>query len=480
METTNYKTVITTRNFVTAVGILLMSASVPLLYFGLVGPSISYTFSMKVYGQDYSVLDKTRSLLGEEGLVQWLWKNNSRAGAAFLVLFGVVLPFAKYCAFIFWLSGIGSRATANWAVSAFQRISKWAAVDAIFSAIFVGMLLKIPAAQAHHGPAYLSFILYCVSSTMAFACLPGEVQADDPNPTPLTLAVASKLTSPSIRAGVLSVSLAAFLTLLTLAGGAHSVRLWVPDHVIKDGVDDLLQKFEKANNDKLTQQGVPAAWQPHLTPAQRDQIRAALGELPKIDSKVSVSGCIHRLLLSTHKYTIYGSVVLFFCVVFFPVIYAVLTAAKALSMTEWNEFQSIRDPLNSIPENESVKGESPWEGLDKFRAFARDLSMLDVLAVGIFGGYIITQDENALSTGLEPGYAFLVLAAITWHVHNFLCSCIQASAVAAYHKAEEHKETFEPHKFEKETFEHHKFEELEEPEPAPGASTGDTGGEPDL
>merc|ERR1719236_168995 len=103
-------------------------------------------------------------------------------------------------------------------------------------------------------------------------------------------------------------------------------------------------------------------------------------------------------------------------------------------MTEWNETQiGQRDPLNSIPEDYSVKGEmSPWHTIDKFRAFARDLSMLDVLAVGLLVGWLVSKDEKGLKTGIEPQFVFLVFAAMAWHFHNFLCSCIQASTHCEY------------------------------------------------
>jgi len=176
-----------------------------------------------------------------------------------------------------------------------------------------------------------------------------------------------------------------------------------------------------------------------MTPQLRDQIKNAAGNLPQIDSRVSVSGCITRLMESHSKYSFWGSIVLFVSIVFLPVVYAVLTAAKALSMTEWSEYQSSsRDPLMAIPEDQSVKGElSPWHGIDKFRSFARDFSMLDVLAVGLFVGHIITKDENGLKTGLEPQFFFVVLAAASWHFHNFLCSCIQASTHCEYGKEPE-------------------------------------------
>lgn len=427
----------------TAVGILLMAASLPLLLYGLYGPTIAYTFNVKIFGQSYPVLERERTLIGQDGLVQWLWQNDSYFGCFFLVMFGIVLPLVKYCVFAFWLSGMGCRSTANWSLGICQRIGKWTAVDAVCSAVVVGMLLKLPAASAHHGAAYFSFILYCITSTLAFFCLPGEFEVDDPNPSPLNLAIASKLTNPRVRASVLVLSLSSFLVLLTLAGGSHTVHMWVPKDVMKDNVDKLLKKLENRADDAVKDNtGVPFV--PQLTPQLRDQIRQAATQLPEIDSRVSVSGCIHRLLNSGHKYSMWGSIVLFFCVVLLPVVYAVLTAAKALSMTEWNEFQtSSHDPLTSIPEDHSVKGNlSPWHGIDKFRAFARDLSMLDVLCVGLLVGHLVTEDENALRTGIEPGFAFLVLGAISWHFHNFLCSCIQASTHCEYDKEPEAEEYY--------------------------------------
>lgn len=351
-----------------------------------------------------------------------------------LVLFGVVLPIIKYLVFGFWLSGVGDRATANWSLSVVQRLSKWAAVDAICSAVVVGMLLKLPSASAHHGPAYVAFILYCIISTLAFACLPGEFEVDDPNPTTLNLAIASKLTNPRVRASILVFSLASFLMMLTLAGGSHTVHMWVPKQVMQESLDKLIDEAEKRYEGRIEKQLNLPVPLPRLTPQLRNQIRQAASNLPTIDTRVSVSGCIHRLLSTGHKYTVWGSIVLFVCIVFFPVVYAVLTAAKALSMTEWNEYQpGQRESLISIPEDHSVKGEmSPWHSFDKFRAFARDLSMLDVLAVGLLVGYLVSKDENGLKTGLEAQFVFLVLAAIAWHFHNFLCSCIQASSHCEY------------------------------------------------
>jgi uncharacterized paraquat-inducible protein A len=421
----------------TAVGILLMAASVPLLIHGLYGPTIKYTFHVKIFGQSFPVIERERTLIGENGLVQWLWNNNSLFGAFFLVFFGILIPLVKYAVFGFWISGLGCRSTANWALCITQRLSKWAAVDAVCSAIVVGMLLKLPGASAHHDSGYLSFIMYCIFSSLAFYCLPGELEADDPNPTPLNLAIAAKLTSPRARASVLVISVSSFLMLLTLAGGSHTVHMWVPKEVMRDNVDDMIKKYEAGVEDRVAG-GLPYLG-PRLTPQLRDQIRRAAADLPDIDSRVSVSGCISRLLHSTHRYSIYGSLVLFVCIVFLPVVYAVLTAAKALSMTEWNEFHSgSHDPLTSIPEDHSVKGTlSPWHGIDKFRSFARDLSMLDVLAVGLVVGYLVTQDEDALRTGLEPQFLFLVFAAMAWHFHNFLCACIQASAHCEYNKEPE-------------------------------------------
>jgi len=430
-----------TMRFLTAVGILLMAIALPLLIYGLLGPTIEYSFTIHIFAQPYAVLYNVRTLVGKHGLVQWLWRNESYWGWFFLTTFGIVLPVMKYATFAFWLSGLGNRAWANWCVSLFQRLGKWAAVDAVCSATTVGMLLKIPSASASHGPAYLSFIMYCILSTIAFQCLPGELEADDPTPTPLNLKIASKLTNNRVRAGVLVISLASFLMLLTMAGGSHTVRMWVPKETVKKEVDHLIKKLEKQTDKRLQEQGNLPFDIPKLTPQLRERIQQAVLNLPEIDSKVSVSGNITRLLHSSHKYSIYGSLVLCFCIIFLPVVYAVLSAAKALSMTEWNEFQtSSRDPLTSIPEDQSVKGntdDSPWNVIDKFRAFARDLSMLDVLAVGLFVGDLVTKNEHALKTSLEPQFGFLVLAAIAWHFHNFLCSCIQASAHCEYNKEPE-------------------------------------------
>lgn len=416
----------------TAVGILLMTVSVPLLIYGLTGPTIEYNFFVKIFGQSYKVEETTRTIIGTDGLVQWLWQHEAYLGAFFLVVFGVGIPLAKYIVFGFWITGLGPRATVNWSLSIVQRLSKWAAVDAVCSAIVVGMLLKLPSVSAQHGPAYMSFVMYCIISTLAFSCLPGELEVDDPQPSPLNLAIAAKLTNPRTRASVLVVSLASFLMLLTLAGGSHTVHMWVPKQVMADAVDDLIKRAESNANDRVRQAGgIPL---PRMTPQIRDQIRQAAASLPQIDAKVSVSGCIHRLFGSANAYSVYGSLVLSVCIVFLPVIYAVLSAAKALSMTEWSEYQPTgRDPLNTIPEDHSVKGElSPWHAIDKFRAFARDLSMLDVLAVGLVLGHLITTDEQALRTGLEPQFLFLVMAGVAWHIHIFLCSCIQASAHCEY------------------------------------------------
>lgn len=429
----------------TAVGIILMTASVPMLIYGLMGPTIQYQISVKIFGRDYPVIQRSRTLIGDHGLVQWLWKHEAYTGVILLVFFGVAIPLLKYVVFLFWLSGLGCRATANWCLNVVQRLSKWAAVDAVCSAVVVGMLLKLPSAHAQHGPAYFTFVVYCIVSTLAFACLPGQLEVDDPNPTALNLAIASKLTNPRVRASVLVVSLATFLMMLTLAGGSHTVRMWVPKEVMRDAVDDLIDKFEHVVDQRVQDQipenirdQIPKQIRdqipPKLTPQVREQIRRAAARLPAVDTKVSVSGCIHRLLSSNHKYSIYGSVVLFVCILFFPVVYALLGAAKALSMTEWNEYTpGQRDPLVSIPEDQSVKGElSPWHGVDKFRAFARDLSMIDVLVVGLILGHLISMDEKALQTGLEPQFMFLVMAAASWHLHNFLCSCIQAGTHCEY------------------------------------------------
>lgn len=394
----------------TLFGILCVTLSVPLLYVGLTSVLVAFDVEVTFLGQTFTAVNETRSLLGHPSMVDALWAMEAYVPCGALLLFGIVIPVFKFILFSLWLAEIGGVEGSFKVMRFAQSISKWAAVDACVEAVTVGMLLKLHGVSASHGVAFPCFVLYCVVSTIAFLCLPGEVSCDDSEPNAVFLWFGSFMNTPAKRILPLMLTLNTFVLFLAIGGGAHMTRMWVPKEGIADGVMDNAALHD-------------------LPDVAKQAIIDQIARTNDLSARVSLSGCIHRLFTSEHLNTQAGSILLFFCVIFMPVLYAVMNMAKALWVSSLADDEDKKSLMNNDSGYDQIITQAPaFPVLDKLRAFAHDLSMIDVMVAGILLATFVTTSEHDIKCELGHGFKYLVMAAVAWYFHNFTCAAVQASA----------------------------------------------------
>jgi len=422
----------TTMKPLTLIGCGLMFLSTCLLYPGLCGILVKWKISLKVFGTDLTIIDEDRTFVG---MMLQMTAHEAFIPALLLTFFGFVLPLIKIVLFVLWVIHHidDSRQPARAASSAqssqeasvpeespvhdkyirmVKGLSKWTAVDAVCECLVVGMLLNMPSTNGEHGLGFFCFVAYVVTSSIAFLCLPGEVGFAEEPPNNFHMRIVDKLKCSKTRKATLAISLVTFLVVLSLSGTAASMKLWIPKDEIQVRVGRKL----------LNRDNVPPPLR-GLTDAALRRIEEAIANLVDLEVVGSLAGCIRRLFASDSWYTLIGSFVMLTCVVFLPVVYAVINAAYALALTELpeEELKCMTDRGN--------RGEiaSPWPSMCRMRACLWDLSMLDVCAVAL--PIAAGAPFHVLDGDLLPGYGLLVTAAILWHVHNFLCRAAQLSVL---------------------------------------------------
>jgi len=386
-----------------------MFISTILLYQGLSATLVFWKISLEIFGTSLTVIDDNRTF---SGMMQQMTHEEAMLPVMFLVFFGFVLPLIKIVLFTMWVwDGVGG---GDKYIRYVKGLSKWTGVDAVVEALVVGMLLKIPGADAAHGYGFTCFVGYVLLSTIAFCCLPGEVHFAEEPPNAFHMKVCEKFRSPRVRKATLAVSLTTFLVVLSFGLSVHTMRLWIPKDTLQWNIGHRL----------LNREALPEPLR-SLSDPMMQRIEEAVARLVDLTADTSVSGCIRRLMQSNSWYTVAGSLALFICVIVIPVAYAVINTAYALALTELpeEELKGLTDATNRGEEA------APWPAMSRLRAFLWDLSLLDVCAVAFPIATGAISYRNDLQGEMLDGYALIFLAALSWHVQNFLCRCAQLSVL---------------------------------------------------
>lgn len=396
------------------VGTVMVCMCVPLLFVGITQPLVHFEVNMTILGRSIKVLNRDRSLLGGDdpngqpgtktGIINQLWQDEAYLAAALLFTFGVIIPFSKLVMFAVWMSDALGAEVSEMILQHSRSISKWAAVDAVCEAVLVGILMKAGAVYTYHEIAFPCFVAYCIISSLAFICLPDSMHVDEPEPNFAHKLLARKMQNPRRRVLVMIMSLATFLILLGVAGSLHLAHVWIPKEEMVKEIDEAIR-------------GNPAF--AVITGPVRNQLEQRLAT-SLIDVNASLSGSVERLLASGHVFTIVGSFFLAVCCILLPVMHAVLSVCKAITLTDLSD-----DQKQQLVEGDSDAQIPWWPELEKARAFANDLSMLDVLTVGIIVGHLAMDGEPEMKSEILPGFAALFFAAVSWHFHKFLCRACQ-------------------------------------------------------
>lgn len=396
-------------NPLTLAGFALVFVSTCLLIPGLCANLLFYDFSLEIFGTNLKIIDSQRTFTW---LLHQMWDEGAYLVTLMLTFFGLVIPTTKFVLFGFW---VYSGAVGPQYLSLVRGLSKWTAADAVVEAIVVGMLLKVPNAYAHHGVGFACFVGYCILSSLAFLCLPGDIQHGETKPNALHENLARHFRSPRVRTTTLALTLISFLVLLCIGGSLHCLRMSIPREVMQAAVDK-----------RLGSSNLPAPLRGLTEPALR-RIEQGIGGMMEVQVDVSLSGCVRRLVYSGHFYTVCGSVLLFFCVILLPVMYAVINTARALSLAELPE-EDLKEMLVARDDPNLANNDLPWwPAMDRVRAFSWDLSMIDVCAVALPLTSVAAASEKELQAEVLPGVYWLIGAALLWHIHNFCCRAAQVS-----------------------------------------------------
>jgi hypothetical protein len=251
--------------------------------------------------------------------------------------------------------------------------SRWVAVDAVVEAMFVGMLLKIPSIKAEHRIAFLSFVGYCVLSGIAFLLVTQKqtrVQGT------------SALGRCSKRMPLLILlSMVTFFMLLYIGSTGPILRVLIPESVMRESA---MQEIQKAGfKDSQTFEVIKN----HLISEIADKI--------KIDEDVSITGCVRRLLQSGVLISVWGTIVLFTCVLVVPAIEVLMSTAAAMGKN------------------------SPQ--IEHARYMLKHFAMLDVLCVGMVLSVLASKCEPDIKCALLPNFLYILGASAVWYFHSSLC-----------------------------------------------------------
>lgn len=382
-----------------------MIISTIMLYPSWFGVLVQWKVDLVIFGYTMTVLEKERTFYQ---MMTQIVKEEALIPVLVLGFFGIVLPIIKICLFSMWVYGGG---TGDKYIRLIKGLSKWTAVDAIVEALFVGMLIKLPNTHAHHGFGYGYFVMYVLLSSLAFICLPGEVSHNEEPPNALHMKVCDQFRNPRVRKATLAFTLVVFLVVLSAGGSVHAMRLLIPKDTVQWNIGHRL----------LRRDALPPPLRQLSDPALH-RIEEAIARLVDLKVDASVSGCIRRLMYGgTGLYTVFGSFLLFLCVFLLPVAYAVINTAYSLAIAELpeEELKSMSDAMN--------RGEqtTPWPAMTRLRAVLYDLSMLDVCAVAF--PLATAMPYEYIKGDVLPGYSYIIIAAILWHLQNVLCRAAQLS-----------------------------------------------------
>merc|ERR1719161_2104416 len=293
-----------------------------------------------------------------------------------MIFFGLGLPAMKVLTFHIWMLTDDSTPFGRFiqtAVSMLGSASRWVAVDAVVEALFVGMLLKIPSVKAEHRVAFLAFVLYCVLSGLAFLLIDPRVKAPARNSAMGRIAKKA----PSF----IMMSALVFFVLLYVGSTGPILRVLIPESVMRQSAMEEIQKagFKDSTTFEIIKN--------HLISEIADKI--------KIDEDVSITGCVRRLVNSNVLISVWGTGVLFACVLGVPALQALLDTCAAFG----NRSQFV---LNG-------------------RHILKHFAMLDVLCVGLVLSVLASKSEPDIKCALLPNFLYMLGATATMYFHGALC-----------------------------------------------------------
>jgi len=362
------------------VACVLLWCSVALLYPAIYGDLLHYRvdYYIQWLGRTLNVKEESRTLYGNEhnSIIGALFAHNAGWAAYTMIFFGMVMPLSKVITFHTWIlsdSDSSMGRLADKAMSVLGASSRWVAVDAVVEAMFVGMLLKIPSIKAEHRIAFLAFVGYCVLSGFAFLLVTKRKEQAQGS---------SVLGRCARKAPMLIIlSMVSFYALLFIGSTGPIMRVLIPESVMRESA---MQEIQKAGfKDSQTFEVIKN----HLISEIADKI--------KIDEDVSITGCVHRLVVSNVVISIWGTLVLFFCVLAVPAAEIIVNTAAAFGHKS--------------------------ELVMNTRHVLKHFAMLDVLCVGMILSVLASKCEPDIKCALLPNFLYLLGATALWYLHSALC-----------------------------------------------------------
>jgi hypothetical protein len=365
----------------TIASLVLMWLSVALLYPAVMGDLLHYRvdYYIQWLGRTLNVKEESRTLYGNEhnSIIGALFQHQAGWAAYMMIFFGIVLPAAKVLTFHVWMvtddtTAIGR--VSEKAVYVLGGASRWVAVDAVVEALFVGMLLKIPSVKAEHRVAFIAFVAYCILSGLAFLLIDPKIKA-----TPRS----SAMGRVAKRApALIMMSAACFFVLLYVGSTGPILRVLIPESVMRQSAMEEIQRagFKDSQTFEVIKN--------HLISEIADKI--------KIDEDVSVTGCIRRLISSNVAYSVWGTLILFTCVLVVPALDVLASTLMAAGKADNATLTSCRNNL-------------------------KHFAMLDVMCLGLVLSVLASKCEPDIKCALLPNFLYILGAALMWYFHSALC-----------------------------------------------------------
>lgn len=364
----------------------------------------------KYHAFEITALDVSRSLLWREnGLARLATVIGADRLVFVIVFFAVVIPVLKVLVLVLYFSlGFVGKSSADSmlcrALAYFaQRISKWAAVNSVFEALWVGALLKNPRNLAEHRYGFFGFTTYSIVSAIAFMLVFRQDDVDDAGPRSVRRmrnnvgGFMCRYMPRVMQVGIPIVLLVYFLYTLVLGLTTPVVHFWVTEYEIQN---HLTMKIDNEVERLVNEIGLPGFVNNGYV---RDYVKDHIHHDIKIDETVSVVDCTLTLFKSGHFYTVWGSIIL---------------AVGCLGCPVFCALASLLSAFFAVCGNIRWAGHFHWLQDKVF-----DIAFLDVLVVGIVVVvYISASEPNVKAEYLWSGFVLLVQAVASWYALSTYCS----------------------------------------------------------
>jgi len=353
--------------------------SVALLYPAIFGDLLHYRvdYYIQWLGRTLNVKEEARTLYGSEhnSIIGALFAHNASWAAYTMMFFGMVMPLGKVVVFHTWLVTDSDSPLGKFSEKAMHILgssSRWVAVDAVVEAMFVGMLLKIPAVKAEHRIAFLAFVGYCILSGITFLLVTKRKA-----PVHGT----SMLGRCARRVPLLiTLTMVTFLAMLYVGSTGPILRVLIPESVMRESAMAEIQKAGFKDSQAFE--------------VIKNHLISEIAEKIKIDEDVSITGCVHRLVVSGVQISQWGTIALFLCVLVVPAFEVILSTAAAFG----NKSEFV---LNG-------------------RHILQHFAMLDVMCVGMVLSVLASKCEPDIKCALLPNFLYLIGATAVWYFHDSL------------------------------------------------------------